>query len=409
MWKSFIEHWKWAIAFGLLLAGWWIFCLVFPAWNKRRSRSRLLGHSSSPAGQLDPDGWPLLKPLPKSQLSPSRSLSPTDTISQSLLDSLEESAAQAELAKLNVVFPPYTTTTAHNSWALATTPTPPIVRLPGGGWVRLPGGGWGLAQEQPTPVAEQLPTKHVYGFRGWHLDVSNSRKYWDVTGKPVQESSLKLLPSNKQYGEWFPGANEAVCRRGHSSMPAQDSPHRAGASGCSCGFWCLHRLREVANNVPRPQSGQDFGGLVTYTVWGSIVGWGQCTRQGNGWRCERAQVVAFMDVPVQHVRLPQIVWGTAACPYCGKTISGTTAARTAGTSYRPTLSHACASIHHVVQLYPEIGPKEFIYTADTPLRAYREHLKLLSERFDVPLVAEAELEAFTEKTAREMYEQYEEG
>lgn len=380
MWKSFTENWPWfLVGFVPPLAAWWIFCLAYPAWSKRRSRSRLRDRLSFLAGQLDPDGFPLPKPLSKSQLSPSRSLSPTGTISQSLLDSLEESAGQMAAMRAKLTSPPY-----------ATTPTAYI-----NFWM-------------PKSPSNPSPTKYVYGFRGWHLDVSADRK-WDVTGKTVQESSLKLLPSNKHYGEWFPGANEAVCRQSQLHVPTLDSPHRAGASGCSCGFWCLHRLSEVAHNVPRPQPMSDGGGpagLNTYTVWGSIVGWGQCTRQGNGWRCERAQVVAFMDVPVQRVGLPQIVWGTAVCLHCGKTAVGTTAAGTAETSYRPTLSHDC-SVNGNVQLYPEVGSKEFIYTADTPLRAYRERLKLLSERFDVPLVAEADLEAFTEKTAKAMYEMYE--
>jgi hypothetical protein len=258
-------------------------------------------------------------------------------------------------------------------------------------------------------LPSNAPPKYVYGFRGWNLDASLG-KHWDVNGKTVVETSLRLLPSNKKYGEWLPGTNMATCRRGAvASDDPVNRPHRAGASGCSCGFWCLHKLNDVANNVANPWISNGA------TVWGSIVGWGQCTRQGNGWRCEYAQVVAFMDPLLATKANPPANlpagYDWAMCPRCQMVQVGPLIGPSVATDNRRTISHTCgvASMTSPLLLYPDARSIIAVRAETTRAREHGELLKLLSERFDVPLIAKTELEAFTKRTAEGMCEMYDDG
>ncbi len=97
--------------------------------------------------------------------------------------------------------------------------------------------------------------------------------------------------------------------------------------------------------------GKNPTGVNWYSsIWGSIIGWGQCTRHELGWRCEYAMIIAFMDP-----------FGTAL----------------------------------------PIPNSDF----DRRMQKYRSLLKSLSQRFDVPIVSQDNLEEFTVKTVLSMSEQ----
>jgi hypothetical protein len=403
MWTSFVEHYKWfgvGFVIGMIpVAGWWIWCLAYLAWSKRRSRSQRPDLSSSPGGQssplgLDPDGFPLPESLPSPSPSPPSAIPGHTANSAAPLCSLCARQGWWQISITNCSIHTASQRASYERWAAlglppawgqpATTPNHPLYVVP----VRM------------KSAASAPPPKYVYGFRGWYLDVGPGAKRWDVTGKTVVEpGAMHLLPSNSKYGEWLPGANAAVCRR----SLATDPPHRAGASGCSCGFWCLHDLAHVGNNISRP--GDEFLGNGT-TVWGSIVGWGQCTRQGtggygSGWRCEHAQVLAFMDPFARSQPAPD--YADAHCPHCGQWEIGITVADP-DSHNRSTIEHRCGVAGGPNRIY--IDAPTITSAVNDNRHKYLGLLKILSQRFDVPVVPEAELEAFTKATVEGMYKQY---
>lgn len=112
-----------------------------------------------------------------------------------------------------------------------------------------------------------LFTAAVAGFRAWDL-----------------RSDGSLWPHAQQAaGGWVPGENVATCIRSES--------HRAPVGGCTCGIHAFHTLQNR-------QLGEfhDLFGAV-----GAIAAWGEMEVYANGFRAERAAVMALIDNP----RLPR--------------------------------------------------------------------------------------------------------
>lgn len=183
---------------------------------------------------------------------------------------------------------------------------------------------------------------YVLGFRVWNYEVREGLKHWDVNGKTIQDiEQIQLKGHVFNSHEWHPGVNVALC--GTPTAPLHS--HTAPAERCSCGFWCLHNLGSAIDRLGAPPACQ---------ILGAIVGMGKCIRHTDGWRVEKAVVVAFM----------------AQKPLTQRLI-------TAG------MVTATVTI--------------------AQLREHQEHARLLSERWDVPLVSANEIEEFARRTASSMY------
>jgi hypothetical protein len=76
---------------------------------------------------------------------------------------------------------------------------------------------------------------------------------------------------------WQPGPNTARCLVARTK-------HAAPASGCSCGFYACHRLRQL-EFLPAPP---DF-------VVVGVAGSGTVRIHERGWRAQFARILAFSD------------------------------------------------------------------------------------------------------------------
>ena len=118
-----------------------------------------------------------------------------------------------------------------------------------------------------------LAIGEVYGLRFWH---------YRGPGRPVMGMSWNA-PG------WQAGVNEAACRALAHVMasPApgcRTAPDRACPSGC--GFWAYWRPPARIKDV------HTVGGVA-----GVIRGWGRTLRGPLGFRCQKAEIVAFTINP----------------------------------------------------------------------------------------------------------------
>jgi len=110
------------------------------------------------------------------------------------------------------------------------------------------------------PAGEEAPdlAAEVLGFRGWRVSPSG------------------LLMSAAADDGWVPGENVAICPRGM---------HQAPASGCGCGLYAHYDFA----SVPASMGARDREGVMI----GAVAGWGRVILHPDGWRAERARVLAF--------------------------------------------------------------------------------------------------------------------
>lgn len=118
-----------------------------------------------------------------------------------------------------------------------------------------------------------LALGELHGLRCWH---------YRGPGRPVMGMSWNA-PG------WQAGVNEAACRAPAHVMAAagpgcQSPPARACPSGC--GFWAYWRPPARIKDV------QTVGGVA-----GVIRGWGRTLRGPVGFRCQKAEIVAFTINP----------------------------------------------------------------------------------------------------------------
>lgn len=145
---------------------------------------------------------------------------------------------------------------------------------------------------QGKPIAPRKLEEPVVGFRVFTFEYIESPNRWDVMGRTVPGAmDLHIYSLNRMYGEWLPGVNVSRCQR-HSFV---NSPHKAPAHGCHCGFW-------IKNTLAGAQLHSRGLKLI-----GAVQGWGKVIEHEDGWRCEYASVVAFMD-PWADSIVPPNLW-----------------------------------------------------------------------------------------------------
>lgn len=129
-------------------------------------------------------------------------------------------------------------------------------------------------------MTAELPTfsECVIGYRSWKL------------------ADWVLSPLS--FGHpWRPGVNVSTCRAGERSniglyLTTQDRPlkrHAAPDQDCTCG---LHAYHEI------PEQPISFDGSPI--VVGAVAAWGDLQVHYNGFRAERAQIVALVEAPSLH-------------------------------------------------------------------------------------------------------------
>lgn len=135
----------------------------------------------------------------------------------------------------------------------------------------------------------------IIGFRGFSID-------W-VHGADLAHSQPRLKGSFYSNYPWRPGINTADCAMHNHAVgltfaeiaelyevrPEYIMPieHVVPMKDCSCGFWCLSKLKHAI----------DRGDPVI----GVIQGWGKVVEHDTGWRCEKAQVIALLRQPPKRV------------------------------------------------------------------------------------------------------------
>lgn len=132
----------------------------------------------------------------------------------------------------------------------------------------------------PVPVFSQC----VVGYREWRL--------YAATGQ-LCPASFGVVDMVRR---WQPGVNEAVCGKGSSHKP----PRPIGE--CTCG---LHAYSEAQQRLGP-------GGVVhpalsnpelPVYIFGAVVGWGDVEVHCDGWRAEKAQIVAIADTQPHYSEL----------------------------------------------------------------------------------------------------------
>lgn len=117
-----------------------------------------------------------------------------------------------------------------------------------------------MSEEAPLSKGMQPPdlTAEVLGFRGWKVAPSG------------------LLMSAGVSDGWLPGENVAACSRGL---------HPAPAKGCGCGLYAHYTLEDLSKSV---NWGDQSG-----TIVGAVSGWGRVVLHPDGWRAEKAHIIAL--------------------------------------------------------------------------------------------------------------------
>ncbi len=118
----------------------------------------------------------------------------------------------------------------------------------------------------------QESREHIIGFRIW----------------PIDRANCILLPwSHLVQPRWVPGVNEAVCQyhlfhkaRYKTRIPPRT--HVAPDPDCECGLYAHHWPQKIQNHSS-----------YLYAV-GAIRGWGRVEIHGDGWRAQKAEVIALI-------------------------------------------------------------------------------------------------------------------
>ncbi|MDQ3630230.1 MAG: hypothetical protein M3417_02920 [Actinomycetota bacterium] len=117
-------------------------------------------------------------------------------------------------------------------------------------------------------MSDAVPTysKPVVGYRVWRVDADG--RLW-----PRAVGALARLRAQP----WRPGDNLAECLLVHVGK----APHDAPRNDCDCGFYGWHEVVSIPRRLP-----DDL-------VAGAISGWGDLEVHEDGFRAERARVLAL--------------------------------------------------------------------------------------------------------------------
>lgn len=101
---------------------------------------------------------------------------------------------------------------------------------------------------------------------------------------------------------WVPGVNVADCqhRNGTAATDARFiyepavGPHDPPSRDCGCGLYAWHTLTRLAVYDEQRRMNALFGGSGReLRVFGAVAGWGRVITHRDGWRAEKARVLAF--------------------------------------------------------------------------------------------------------------------
>ncbi len=112
-----------------------------------------------------------------------------------------------------------------------------------------------------------------------------------------------ILKSVYREYEWIPGENQALCiphtptiwmgGRIPGNVPPKDHSPGVVDEKCHCGFWALDSLDRF-NSI--------MGGPVNpSSIWGRVLGYGRVAIGTQGWRAEKAKIIALYLRPSQHL------------------------------------------------------------------------------------------------------------
>lgn len=123
----------------------------------------------------------------------------------------------------------------------------------------------------------------IIGFRTWVLGFRDSTERSNPLG-PLSVADVASLAGLVIDVPWNSGVNVARCRDGWFKGDSDSSKHpdaKVPAFQCRCGIYMLQDF-EKATKMP--------GGKVL----GVTQGWGKIIEHDDGWRCEKAQIVALL-------------------------------------------------------------------------------------------------------------------
>jgi hypothetical protein len=126
-------------------------------------------------------------------------------------------------------------------------------------------------------------TTEIIGYRQWYVT-----------------SDLELRPAHKTANKWKPGVNTATCERviqtkhgDFKPKPCKDTP----GSDCECGLYALHDPSDLWYGRKDKNLWSSlmvtWGGGADPLVSGIVVAWGKVEVHHEGFRAERARVVAL--------------------------------------------------------------------------------------------------------------------
>lgn len=115
-----------------------------------------------------------------------------------------------------------------------------------------------------------LAVGHVTGIRNWYLKMAGTEYFLE----------------GQWLAQWSSGVNEAVCRpaasKVYANTPAHVPAHSAPFTPCGCGFWAYWH--------PHPS-------LAHSPLTGIIRGYGHVIVGSRGFRCQKAEILAFTISP----------------------------------------------------------------------------------------------------------------
>lgn len=112
------------------------------------------------------------------------------------------------------------------------------------------------------------------GYRVWEIELRS------LSWPPSHPISVRLRSLSRLFTWDITRTNAATCM---TSLGFTATNHDAPGSGCTCGFYAKHNLRDLE---------MEFGGGQPF-VWGSIKAHGRVILSTKGFRAQYADVEAF--------------------------------------------------------------------------------------------------------------------
>lgn len=150
--------------------------------------------------------------------------------------------------------------------------------------------------KQPAPREVPVFSECLIGYRVWRIDAFG-----------------RLRPQSVDQRPWQPGENEAACDAEHqrkaSSLYYGIDPyerpkgpaHRAPGVRCACGLYARFDVKDV------PEFGYDIDKLATPLVVGAVAAWGDVRIHHDGFRAQKACVVALARTPNMPAMVRELV------------------------------------------------------------------------------------------------------